>query len=750
MIRYWCFLCAFCCFTTMLLGQNGVTVLDKLQAGETLEIDWVQQQYLPDSGSVVGEYPLFPDQLKEGEGEMHTRLSLQLTAEQQLTIKVISVFCLKSGFTYPSNLNGIEEELAINKAAFLPTIEDTRYYFNANRPMPKIYKELSKIPILYNFDNGVVNKNWFKAIAEATKVMPSYLNAIQLEHFLSKVLSAQWVSKEYYQLVTTKDLADKLSVHFFCPKFPPQKTIIQGVIHNFHEPKVSLSNHREGSLIKFFDRQEDFALDSLGQFKIELTHDRPLLFQLHHVFYQFQVYVEPGDSLNISINANAFFRDVKFSGDNAISNEVFLEVYHGLDSRLTEVGYVEITQLTQVEYIIEFHKRQAYALRFIEEKKKIISTEFYQFINRHILIRNAISALAQTGSFYYDDGYLTPEFQDYCQKLNRIFFRLPTGSPNYFWALENYTGIYYHYVLSGKYQNLEINTPLDFRFTLGNLFLVAPENIFKLSEISLFSSANIYFDKATLKLYQDLEAGCTLKESKEILADYRDSTNSFPDFKFFRYLMKGQNAPNWRFRADSENDISLSDFKGEFLLLHIGLEKNLAAAKSDIVSIKQKTKSDFRALSIISKDSIDNDNYKDEVLYIKPSEMQMLRDSYLINTNANMFFIIDPDSKIKNNLYDTNSHKDLTQMVGKFTKPKESWQPSPLFWRNLGIHPKKKNPSQKRTTKTPISRTRIKRHPCPNESPFLIQCPKFYSEPNSEKRGRSCRPLFNPICGFSP
>jgi len=34
----------------MLLGQNGVTVLDKLQAGETLEIDWVQQQYLPDSG----------------------------------------------------------------------------------------------------------------------------------------------------------------------------------------------------------------------------------------------------------------------------------------------------------------------------------------------------------------------------------------------------------------------------------------------------------------------------------------------------------------------------------------------------------------------------------------------------------------------------------------------------------------------------------------------------------------------------
>jgi len=47
-MKTWCLLFPFCILSTLLIGQNGATVLDKLEAGETIEIDWVQQQYLSD------------------------------------------------------------------------------------------------------------------------------------------------------------------------------------------------------------------------------------------------------------------------------------------------------------------------------------------------------------------------------------------------------------------------------------------------------------------------------------------------------------------------------------------------------------------------------------------------------------------------------------------------------------------------------------------------------------------------------
>ena len=59
-----------------LFSQNTTTVLDQLKAGDTLRLEWVHQQYLPDSGSEIGDYPLFPDQMKEGERESLVGLKL--------------------------------------------------------------------------------------------------------------------------------------------------------------------------------------------------------------------------------------------------------------------------------------------------------------------------------------------------------------------------------------------------------------------------------------------------------------------------------------------------------------------------------------------------------------------------------------------------------------------------------------------------------------------------------------------------
>lgn len=67
--------------------------------------------------------------------------------------------------------------------------------------------------------------------------------------------------------------------------------------------------------------------------------------------------------------------------------------------------------------------------------------------------------------------------------------------------------------------------------------------------------------------------------------------------------------------------------------------------------------------------------------------MRSLKDSFYITNNANYFYLIDPDGKVITSPYNLNSFKKLSSVVGSLPKPKERkiWQPSPIFWQNLGI-----------------------------------------------------------------
>ncbi len=110
--------------------------------------------------------------------------------------------------------------------------------------------------------------------------------------------------------------------------------------------------------------------------------------------------------------------------------------------------------------------------------------------------------------------------------------------------------------------------------------------------------------------------------------------------------------------------MNLTDYRGQFLLLHIGLAKNLVQAKQDLSTLKKENNTPFEILSIVSQvDTTQIQLSQKDLLYISPKEMQILRDSYIVENNANNYFLIDPEGKVLSHPLNNNSFKKLKSTI---------------------------------------------------------------------------------------
>jgi sensor histidine kinase YesM len=67
--------------------------------------------------------------------------------------------------------------------------------------------------------------------------------------------------------------------------------------------------------------------------------------------------------------------------------------------------------------------------------------------------------------------------------------------------------------------------------------------------------------------------------------------------------------------------------------------------------------------------------------------MLALREKYLVDNNGNNYFLIDKEGMVVANPFNLSSFHKLKRNVANLFKEKRSsnWQPSPIFWRNLGL-----------------------------------------------------------------
>lgn len=679
----------FLLLTCSLFAQQKETVLAYLKAGETIEIDWVHQQYLPDTGSVAGTYPLFPDQLQDGEGEMHARLRLENGAANQIKIWVDYIFTLQYPKRVPIDFSkGLLARGLPEDALVYPVMEDTRYHFKTGTLMPDFYKKLSDTPLIFEVNKGIVNKEWFNSLTDALKKTPLYFNTHHLEAFIADFLLASFTKKVSYQKTIQYQHIDKLSQHYYQPILPAKKTVITGVIKNPISNNVGLNYSNHESWVKRPWGGNEVEIDSTGQFTFEFLLKTPSNPRLQLSFFPISIYAEPGDSIHLEIDGNSIYRRTKFSGSNAVNNQVFLDFYHDIrgDTIMMVTPDFSIQKKSPAEYLTEMQQKEIRELHYLTNQKDRVSSNFYSFLDRTIRFSNA-NRLWYNASFFKrrPNIHLLPAYIAHCQKLSRLLYRLPPNK-----EFDFKPGMYLEFqknILKGVF--------LDKRFPFRSLHafefnkhLLTPDNAFRYGQLLLFFNLEKNSTTAFQHFYKNFATACSQTAHQQMLKDYLappKSRDLFPD-NSRRILPVGKQAPFWEYPMLDGQKRSINDFLGKYLLLHIGLEQNLPIALEDIKEIKTITNKPIDALSIVARQpGIPAKENSTKIIYLPHEEMQILRDSYAINNNANNYFIIAPDGKVLSNPFFTGTFNHLKSSVASLPLTKEAWKPTPLFWRNLGI-----------------------------------------------------------------
>ena len=127
-----------CFFCKSISGQSNNTVLEQLQNGEAIKLEWVHQQYLLENGSQPSNFPLYPDQMKEGEREVFVGLKLEMEACNSKPCKIKIWIEYVHSVQFPERQKVTPSLDLMNPttptaAKHFPKLVDTRYHFKNDK-----------------------------------------------------------------------------------------------------------------------------------------------------------------------------------------------------------------------------------------------------------------------------------------------------------------------------------------------------------------------------------------------------------------------------------------------------------------------------------------------------------------------------------------------------------------------------------------------------------------------------------------
>ncbi|MEM6320256.1 MAG: histidine kinase, partial [Bacteroidota bacterium] len=545
---------------------------------------------------------------------------------------------------------------------------------------------LSRQPLLIAKEKGLLKEGW-AAMEIDENTLPTSFNFYHLQRFLKNLWSQSWTAEAHYQRIITFQQFDKTSVYFFKPIHPPRRTVICGRIQSPRVNEVDISGFLAGSQVRTWGRGK-VELDEFGYFKLTTDLEEPTIFNALHEWNGLVLYLEPGDSLFVEIDANAFYRKVQFSGNQTMANQFLLDFYHEMRGDTTMSGLDRyLLRKTQLEFLNELRQKERREMAFLENRRGEISPEFFSHFERRIRFFYAQQIWYNATWFYkFKDAEIDAEYKKYAQSLEKYLFRLPKD-PNYDFDLDQYLE-FQAVLLQGAYVKRRIAYRQAPFFELAKL-TYSPENIFRFGRL-LLTFGHQYIEKKHLnQVYEDLKEIAQLETDLLEIADFKDPNLSLPLGEGFRVLNTGEKAPNWAFANSLGDTIRLSDFLGQFCLVHIGVAQNLRDAQTDLQAIKTELDIDLPTVSIVEQPQqpLDEKLYDETVLFVSDTQMRTLRDSYRIDNRGNNYYLIDSTGTVAASPFDLNSFHKLKSAIAILPKPtpRRFWQPTPIFWRNLGI-----------------------------------------------------------------
>ena len=162
------------------------------------------------------------------------------------------------------------------------------------------------------------------------------------------------------------------------------KTTISGTIENANNDSISLT------IDKTYLSQEQTLYQvsvNQNQFTVDIQLDKSRLVEFSYQSQLIQIYLEPGDSLDVKFKAGNLLGSIVFSGKGGTNNEFnkkFNEQFndHFTTSRLEEK--MRMLGLDEFEMLIYDNRKKEKSFYADYAEKKLLSEKFKKFIENHI------------------------------------------------------------------------------------------------------------------------------------------------------------------------------------------------------------------------------------------------------------------------------------------------------------------------------------------------------------------------------
>jgi len=680
------------------------TIAETVKNGQSLEMEWVQQWHLKEGGSLRSDYPLFPDQLKAGEGEIRVGLSLSLTSAS----RVVARLKYLSFIQYPE----IEWEVspAGPPRSTEPLIVDTRYqdeYFSSylflfnlmvGQSLPVDCGEKSIRPFLNQFEKQLTQALASPELDDQqrtrirTRALPDNFSPEAWQHFACAMESINLPNDEQFHPLPVRSTATHLVSDFFRLDYPARRTVLRANIQQPVLPAVTLKFYQQGNWLDYW-QDTVIKLTPAGDFQISFPLDQPQMVGLTHGYKTMRFFLNPGDSLSFTTAGNAFYRQMELGGNAKADNDFLLDFYHEMRGDTLFRSYdFQLLEKEQSSYLEKQLREEAEELAFLSQRKEQLSPSLVAYMDRLIRLHFAGIIWEAAYRFPFEKGdKLSPSFALQAERRKALLYRLPPQKTFDFDSEEFIS--YKFFQLNSYYVDPDLSRKEA--YFLSKLLLSEETRVRHLG-MQLFRS---YGDEQILsnydrKILDQLLYICRDSIQKEELLVFTQTGHPKLEMKGYRALFKGMKAPDWSFTDREGIKVSLNNFKGKKLLLHIGWSQNMDLAIEDIRSFSENQAAIPEIVHLIhavnkSEFTATTKSREGLFIYVPDEEMQQMQEDYRIDNNGNHYYLIDETGNILANHLDLSTP---TRMRGTWNVVAEEeattgWSAEQRlsFWKGLGI-----------------------------------------------------------------
>lgn len=694
------------CLMVPLLALSGQFFQETLEVGQTIKIEWVQQQLLAASINSPSPALRSVDELAAGETELRVGMTLQsvgTSGELSASIEYISYLEIpvrKSSTEPPGPLPLLTE----------PIILDTRYQDKYFDPRLFLLAELTKqtLPIDCDVEGIRLLFDDFRQRANASAKASHLLEEQRTwlaETPLPQALSAQSMADmfclllpqavpvgEYPVFLGATEKDSLLQTNYVKVDHPTRECIIAGKINAPVTEELTMSFFREGSWLMFW-RDSLLQLADDGSFHFAFSLDHPRIVSLRHGYQVMRLYVEPGDTIQLTTNGNAFFQGATMKGPGQEENAFLQDFYHEMrgDTMFRRFDYSLLEQ-DHTSFFKKVQAKEMCELSYLKQRTHVLRPGFAGLLQQKLKLEHANTQWGAAYQFMVGKQIVfEPELLHHLQGLSRLLYRLPQGK-SFDFDVEDYLVFQYYFLRQG-YQEANFGRREDIALAA---LLPGKETSVRHQVMQLFRTYS-ELGKLTESGKQQLEELMAVVRDTQLLDEMSvlgEGKQQLPEAVAIRTLRKGDLAPSWSLSSREGAEVKLESFLGTDLLLHIGWVDNLDMAMSDIQYLRTGNGRLPEIVHLVvapDEDSFDRETSgRDGVfVFVSPEEMQGLRASYYIDNRSNHYFLIGEDGRILANHYDLGTAKKLRGAWGGLAKEGEvsTWSAEEklLFWRTLGI-----------------------------------------------------------------